>query len=67
MVKKQSLKQLKTRLKEYEAKISQLQKDWAESRADSRCGDEYLSIQIRVYQSMAARICDWIMEFGKEV
>lgn len=39
-------------LAKYEKKLSQLVKDWAESRGGSRYGDEYGGIQIKVYEQM---------------
>lgn len=39
-------------LAKYENKLAQLVKDWSETRAGSRYGDEYGGIQIKVYEQM---------------
>jgi len=43
-------------LKKYEAKLSQLTKDWSETKGGSRYGDEYGLVQIKVYQDMIESI-----------
>lgn len=49
---KKKVKRLKNELKKYRSKLRQMQTDWAETRAGSRYGDEYLEIQIKVYEQM---------------
>lgn len=44
--------QLEEELKKYEAKILQLQKDFAATRSGSAYGSEYLEVQVKVYQDM---------------
>ncbi len=55
-----NLMRLEADLIKYKEKLSQMQKDWAATRAGSCYGDEYLEVQIKVYQSM-------IMEVQKEI
>jgi DNA-binding protein YbaB len=47
---------LEKELQKYKEKLSQMQKDWSATRAGSCYGDEYLEVQIKVYQSMMTEI-----------
>jgi DNA-binding protein YbaB len=59
-VDKNKLERLEKELQKYRKKLSEMQKSWSETRAGSRYGDEYLELQIKVYQSM-------IDELGAEI
>lgn len=39
-------------LKRYREKLAQMIKNWSATRGGSRYGDEYLEMQIKVYQQM---------------
>ena len=47
---------LKQELNNLEKKLVQLQTDWAETKGGSRYGDEYVEVQIKVYESMIGEI-----------
>lgn len=46
------IEKLKAELRKYRAKSKQMQEDWAETKAGSRYGDEYLEMQIKIYGQM---------------
>lgn len=60
MVMDDKLRSLERELLKYKKKLSQMQKDWSATRAGSCYGNEYLEVQIKVYQSM-------IMDIQKEI
>ena len=47
---------LQAELAECQKKMAQLCADWAESKGGSRYGDEYVEVQIKVYESMIGEI-----------
>ncbi|KKQ69210.1 MAG: hypothetical protein US90_C0018G0054 [Candidatus Shapirobacteria bacterium GW2011_GWE2_38_30] len=51
----EKLKNLEKELDLYRKKLTQMQKDWSASRGGSRYGDEYLEMQIKVYQENKCR------------
>jgi hypothetical protein len=50
------IKKLKEELKKYKTKLKQMQVDWSETKAGSRYGDEYLEMQIKVYNQMIVNV-----------
>jgi len=47
---------LEKELAKYKQKLSQLEKEYAETKGGSRYGSEYLDIQIKVYSKMIGDI-----------
>jgi len=62
MPKEPTVEELEKKLDEYEEKIDKLRKRWTETKATSRTGDEYLDMQIMVYESMVCRIREKIRQ-----
>ena len=59
------LDRLKNELAVCEKRLMEMQKNWSESREGSRYGDEYLEVQIKVYQDMTLSIKKGILELKK--
>jgi prefoldin subunit 5 len=62
---KNNLERLENELKKYKEKVSEMQKNWSETRGGSRYGDEYLELQIKVYQSMIDELNGEILRLKK--
>ncbi|HAP37418.1 hypothetical protein A2574_04010 [Candidatus Shapirobacteria bacterium RIFOXYD1_FULL_38_32] len=62
----EKLKNLEKELDLYRKKLTQMQKDWSASRGGSRYGDEYLEMQIKVYQDMIISVKKEIFELRRK-
>ncbi|RLC35558.1 hypothetical protein DRH14_00610 [Candidatus Shapirobacteria bacterium] len=61
------LKRLEQELKKYQTKLKQMQKDWSETKAGSRYGDEYLEMQIKVYNNMVNQVQQEIRQIKTQI
>ena len=46
------INRLEIEVEKYKKKLLQMQKNWSVTKEGSRYGDEYLEVQIKVYQSI---------------
>lgn len=63
--KEQELIRLEAELKKYTDKFTQMQADWAETKPGSHYGNEYLEMQIKVYQEIIAGLKAQIVDLKK--
>jgi len=59
------LERLEEELEKYEKRLVRMQKNWAATKSGSRYGEEYLGIQIKVYEQMVMGLKEEILKLKK--
>ena len=60
------LEKLKANLEHYQQRYDSLKLKWSETRKESRYGDEYIEMQMKVYENRIARGKQKIVKLKKE-